>query len=86
MWCAPCAAKAAARRKAMEQQIRMQNWDKAAENFINNTQWPTNAKINSENRRVLPRYEWRPNPITNTEVRPTTVWDEAAHAFRVNKN
>ena len=35
MWCAPCAAKAAARRKAMEQQIRMQNWDKAADNFIN---------------------------------------------------
>lgn len=85
MWCAPCAAKAAARRKAMEQQIRMQNGDKAAENFVKVTSGPASVGFNT-NKRVLPRYEGRPNPITNTEVRPTTVWDEAAHAFRVNKN
>lgn len=78
MVCAPCAAKAKARKEAMMNQIKATSWEKAANQFAANT--------NIQNKRVLPRYEWAPNPITNTEVRPTTVWNAGYQAFMTNRN
>lgn len=77
MVCVPCQKKAEARRQAMLKQVAQQS-KKAAEAFNANTTAAT---------RILPRYEgpaWV--PITNTQVKPTTVWNEWYQAFMMRKN
>lgn len=83
MVCAPCAAKAKARREAMMNQIKASSGTAAANKFAANT----SAQETTSNRRVLPRYNWAPGvPITNTEVKPTTVWNAWYQAFMTNRS
>ena len=80
MVCAPCQKKAEARRQAMLQQVAQTN-PKAARAYNANT---TAAAPKTK---VLPRYEWPvPTPITDTEFKPTTVWNEGYHAFMMRKD
>lgn len=75
MWCIPCQKKAEARQRAMRQAIAQQN--------------PQAAKVYDKvtATKVLPRYEWpKWRPITNTEVKPKTIWNETYQTFIMNTN
>lgn len=83
MVCAPCQRKAEARRQAMLQQVAKSN-PTAAKAFDANTKAASDNLWPKSNTRVLPRYEWV--PITNTTVKPTTIWNEWYQAFMINKS
>ena len=79
MACLPCQKKAEARKQAMQNLIA-QNNPQAAKAFSQNVNAAKTTK-------VLPRYEWPVwRPITNTDMKPKTIWNEAYQAFTMNKN
>lgn len=80
MVCAPCQKKAEARRQAMLKQVAQTNPQAAMAYNANTT-----ASL-PKTTRVLPRHEWPTTPITNTEFKPTTVWNEWYHAFMMRKD
>ena len=83
MVCLPCQKKAEARKRAMLQQIAQQN-PKAAEAYNANISAASNLPNPNK---VLPRYEWpKWVPITNTDMKPTTIWNEWYQAFMMNRN
>jgi len=75
MVCLPCQKKAEARKAAMINQMSKTN--------------PQAAKIYDKNTnitKILPRYDGTSRPITNTKVKPKTIWNEAYQAFVMNPN
>lgn len=77
MACLPCQKKAEARRQAMLKQVAQQN-PQAAKAY------EANITAASTTTRVLPRYEWKWIPITNTNMKPKTIWNEGYQAFMMN--
>jgi len=81
MVCAPCQKKAEARRQAMLKQVAQAN-PQAAKAYNANT-----TAAAPKTTRVLQRYEWPAwVPITNTDFKPTTIWNEGYHAFMMRKD
>lgn len=78
MVCLPCQKKAEARKQAMLAKLKETN-PEAAEKYKANV----NVK---ENVKVLPRYEEGRVPITNTKVKPKTIWNEQYRTFIMNNN